>query len=202
MAIKTTPSHPAEALILARTSQAVCERATRLRLMIFDVDGILTDGTLHYGEHGESVKVFHALDGFGIRMLQESGILVSFITGRDSPIVARRAADLGVSDVQQGVRNKSDALTALAHTHGLDMEHIGFMGDDVIDLAAMQRVGFAASVPEAPAYVAQAAHWTSSRRAGSGAARECCDLILAAQGRLGGFIAGRPRAPLTTGSPQ
>jgi len=163
MAIKLTPSHPAEALILARTSQAVCERATRLRLMIFDVDGVLTDGTLLYGEHGESIKAFHALDGFGIRMLQESGILVSFITGRDSPIVARRAADLGISDVQQGVRDKSQALTVLAQRHGLDMEHVGFMGDDVIDLHAMQRVGFAASVPEAPPYVAQAAHWISGR---------------------------------------
>ncbi|WP_420223852.1 KdsC family phosphatase [Pigmentiphaga litoralis] len=202
MAIKLTPSHPAEALILARTSQAVCERATRLRLMIFDVDGVLTDGSLLYGEHGETIKAFHALDGFGIRMLQESGILVSFITGRDSPIVARRAADLGISDVQQGVRDKSQALTALAQRHGLDMEQVGFMGDDVIDLHAMQRVGFAASVPEAPPYVAQAAHWISSRPAGTGAARECCDLILAAQGRLGGFIAGRPRAPLTVGSPQ
>lgn len=202
MAIKLTPTHPAEAMILARTSQDVCERASRIRLMIFDVDGVLTDGSLYYDEHGESIKRFHALDGFGVRMLQESGILVSFMTGRDSPILARRAADLGISDVQQGVRNKSEALSALAQRHNLELEEIGFMGDDVIDLAAMQRVGFAASVPEAPGYIAQAAHWIAKRGAGHGAARECCDLILSAQGRLGGFIVSRNRTPLTSGSPQ
>lgn len=202
MALTLTPSHPAEALILARTTQDVCERALRVRLMIFDVDGILTDGTLYYSEHGESLKRFHALDGFGVRMLQESGIQVAFVTGRDSPIVARRAAELGVADVHQGVRNKSEVVSQLAQRYKLEMDQIGFMGDDVIDLAAMQRVGFAASVQEAPSYITQAAHWISHRPAGSGAARECCDLILAAQSRLGGFLGNRPRVPLTSGSPQ
>ena len=202
MAIKLPPKHPAESVILARTSQDVCERASRVRLMIFDVDGVLTDGSLYYGEHGEAIKRFHALDGFGMRMLQESGIQVCLMTGRDSPILARRAADLGIADLQQGVRNKSAALSTLAQQYNLELDQVGFMGDDVIDLAAMQRVGFAASVPEAPSYIAQAAHWLSKRAAGNGAARECCDLILAAQGRLGGFLVGHNRTPLTSGSPQ
>ncbi len=194
--------HPAEALILARVSQDIRERAERLRLMVFDVDGVLTDGTLYYGEHGEAIKRFHALDGFGLRMLQESGVVVAFMTGRDSPLVARRAAELGISEVQQGVRDKSVALNALAQRHGLEFEHIGFMGDDVIDLAAMQRVGLATSVAEAPFYVVQAAHWVATQAAGKGAARECCDLILAAQGRLGGFISNRSHTTFTSGSPQ
>ncbi len=201
MAIHHDPFHPAESLILARVSSDVRERAAKLRLMIFDVDGVLTDGTLYYGEHGEALKRFHALDGFGLRMLHESGIQVAFMTGRESPVVSRRAADLGIAEVQQGVRDKSSALTAPAHRHGLDLELVGFMGDDVIDLAAMQRVGFAASVPQAPAYVAQAAHWVSTLHAGEGAVRECCDVILAAQGRLAGYLTHRSRIGLT-GSPQ
>ncbi|VCU71775.1 3-deoxy-D-manno-octulosonate 8-phosphate phosphatase KdsC [Pigmentiphaga humi] len=191
--------HPAEALILARVPQDLRERVARLRLMIFDVDGVLTDGRLHYGEHGETVKIFHALDGFGLRMLHESGIEVAFMTGRDSPTVSRRAAELGISEVQQGVRDKSAAVAALAQRHGLDLAEVGFMGDDIIDLAAMQRVGFAASVAEAPTYVGQAAHWIAQRPAGHGAVRECCDLILASQGRLGGYVANRTRSPVTAG---
>ncbi|GAA4337685.1 HAD-IIIA family hydrolase [Pigmentiphaga soli] len=203
MAIKPLPTHPAEALILARATREVCLRAARLRMMIFDVDGVLTNGVLNYGEHGETVKQFHALDGYGLRMLHDIGIEVALMTGRDSPTVARRAADLGLAEVQQGVRDKSAAVTALAQRHGFDLDEVGFMGDDIIDLAAMQRVGFAASVAEAPVYVAQAAHWVATRPAGFGAARECCDLILAAQGRLGGFIASGSRSALTTaGSPQ
>jgi len=160
------PPHPAEALILARVPQDVRERVARLRLMIFDVDGVLTDGRLYYGEHGETVKRFHALDGFGLRMLHESGIEVVFMTGRDSPTVSRRAAELGISEVQQGVRDKSAAVTALAQRCNVELDDVGFMGDDIIDLAAMQRVGFAASVAEAPTYVAQAAHWVAPRPAG------------------------------------
>jgi 3-deoxy-D-manno-octulosonate 8-phosphate phosphatase, YrbI family len=202
MAIPLTP-HPAEALILARVPQDVRERAARLRMMIFDVDGVLTDGRLYYGEHGETVKRFHALDGFGLRMLHESGVEVAFMTGRESPTVARRAAELGISEVQQGIRDKNAAVTSLAQRHNLELDEIGFMGDDIIDLAAMHRVGFAASVSEAPVYITQAAHWVASRPAGGGAARECCDLILAAQGRLGGYITSRARTTLmASGSPQ
>ena len=156
--------------------------------MVFDVDGVLTDGGLWYTEQGESIKRFNALDGHGLKMLVVSGIQVVLMTGRESPIVARRAAELGLGEVMQNVRDKGLALNGLIAHHGIKLEQAGFMGDDLIDLPAMQRVGFSASVPDAPAYVTQSAHWVSERRGGHGAARECCDLILAAQQRLGAFF--------------
>lgn len=178
-------SHPAEAQILARVPPAVRDRARAVRLMVFDVDGVLTDGSLWYAESGEAVKPFNALDGHGLRLLREQGIRVAWISGRNSAITARRAAELGISPVIQGVRDKITTLEDLAREAGLTLQALGYMGDDIIDLPALQRVGFAASVPNAPLYVSQAAHWVATRPGGSGAVRECCDLILAAQGRLG-----------------
>lgn len=180
--------HPAEALVLARIPAALRERLARIKLMVFDVDGILTDGSLWYGEQGEVVKCFNALDGHGLKMLTTSGIKVALVTGREGPIVDRRAAELGLGDVLQNVRDKGEALGELVTRHRLTLQESGFMGDDLIDLPAMQRAGFAASVPSAPAYVTQAAHWVSTSAGGQGAARECCDLILASQGRLGHFF--------------
>lgn len=180
--------HPAEALVLARTSAALRERLSRIKLMVFDVDGVLTDGSLWYGEQGEVFKRFSALDGHGLKMLATSGIKVALVTGREGPIVDRRAAELGLGDVLQNVRDKGAALSEMVTRYRLTVEQAGFMGDDLIDLPAMQRAGFAASVPNAPAYVTQAAHWVATLPGGQGAARECCDLILAAQGRLGHFF--------------
>ena len=178
-------SHPAEAQILARFPEAVRDRARAVRMMVFDVDGILTDGSLWYGEHGEAVKPFNALDGHGLRLLREQGIHVAWVSGRKSAITDRRAAELGISPILQGVRDKINTVEDLAREAGLSLQDLGYMGDDIIDLPVLQRVGFAASVPNAPFYVGQAAHWTSTLRGGAGAVRECCDLILAAQGRLG-----------------
>ncbi|CDM23157.1 3-deoxy-D-manno-octulosonate 8-phosphate phosphatase [Castellaniella defragrans 65Phen] len=178
-------SHPAEAQILARVPETVRDRARAVRLMVFDVDGILTDGSLWYGEHGEAVKPFNALDGHGLRLLREQGIRVAWVSGRKSAITARRAAELGISPALQGVRDKITTVEELAREAGLSLQAVGYMGDDIIDLPVLQCVGFAASVPNAPFYVGQAAHWTSTLRGGAGAVRECCDLILAAQGRLG-----------------
>ena len=180
--------HPAEALVLARIPATTRARLERVRLMIFDVDGVLTDGSLWYGEHGETVKRFNALDGHGLKMLAASGIKVALVTGREGPVVDRRAAELGLGDVLQNVRDKGEALITLAARHMLKLDETGFMGDDLIDLPAMQRSGFAACVPEAPAYVTQAAHWVATRSGGHGAARECCDIILAAQNRLGVYF--------------
>lgn len=186
-----TVTHPVEALILARISPAVVQRASQVRIMAFDVDGVLTDGSLLYGEHGEFMKRFNVLDGYGLRLMRESGITVALITGREGPILARRAAELGIAVVQQGVSDKSQAINALAQSQGCTLAEVGYMGDDIIDLAALQRVGFAASVPNAPTYVSQAAHWVSTKNGGEGAVRECCDLVLAAQGRLGSFFTSR-----------
>jgi len=184
----SAPPHPAEALVLARVSATVRERASAVRLMVFDVDGVLTDGSLWYGEAGEVCKRFHALDGYGLKMLMESGLHVALMTGRAGGVVARRAAELGIADVIQGCRDKGAALADLAARHHAALEQTGFMGDDLIDLPAMQKAGFAASVAGAPSYVAQIAHWVASAPGGAGAARECCDLILAAQGRLAHFF--------------
>jgi 3-deoxy-D-manno-octulosonate 8-phosphate phosphatase (KDO 8-P phosphatase) len=174
--------------VLARTPAALRERLARLKLMIFDVDGVLTDGSLWYGEQGEMFKRFNALDGHGLKMLATSGIKVALVTGREGPIVDRRAAELGLGDVLQNVRDKGAVLTELVARYHLTFEESGFMGDDLIDLPAMQRAGFSASVPDAPAYITQAAHWVSTKSGGKGAVRECCDLILASQGRLGHFF--------------
>jgi 3-deoxy-D-manno-octulosonate 8-phosphate phosphatase (KDO 8-P phosphatase) len=131
--ISTTHSaqHPAEALILARLQPAVKERAAAVRLMVFDVDGVLTDGSLYYGEHGELFKRFNALDGHGLRLLAEGGIAVALITGRSGPIVDRRAAELGIAEVMQGVRDKGSALAALAQRGNVTLDQTGYMGDDI-----------------------------------------------------------------------
>ncbi|OYV47918.1 MAG: phenylphosphate carboxylase subunit delta [Candidimonas sp.] len=197
---KLAPPHPAEALVLARIAPAVIERARQVRLMAFDVDGILTDGRLWYGENGEALKCFNALDGHGLTLLRESGVGIALITGRKGVILARRAAELGISTVLQGVRDKASALSDLAREQGYTMEQMGFMGDDIIDLPAMQRVGLAVSVPNAPSYVTPAAHWVTSHAGGDGAVRECCDVILAAQGRLRTFFG--PRSFTTSGPTQ
>lgn len=178
-------SHPAEAQLLARIPAAVQERARAVRMMVFDVDGILTDGSLWYGEHGESLKRFNVLDGYGLGLMREQGIQVAWVTGRESLLTARRAAELGIAPVMQGVHDKVEALETLARDAGITLGEMGYMGDDIIDLGALQRVAFAVSVPNAPFYVSQVAHWVTTREGGAGAVRECCDLILAAQGRLG-----------------
>jgi 3-deoxy-D-manno-octulosonate 8-phosphate phosphatase (KDO 8-P phosphatase) len=180
--------HPAEALVLTRTSEALLERLVRIKLMVFDIDGVLTDGSLWYGDQGEVFKRFHAHDGHGLKMMLNSGIRVALMTGRTSKIVSLRAAELGIAEVVQDVRDKGQALSELVSRQLLSFEEVGFMGDDLIDIPAMQKVGFAASVPDAPAYIAQAAHWVSNKAGGHGAVRECCDLLLASQGKLGAFF--------------
>lgn len=180
--------HPAESLVLSKIPAAIRERAAIIKLAAFDIDGVLTDGSLWYGENGEQLKRFHALDGHGLKMLQQSGIMVVLITGREGPIVARRAAELGIAETYQNVRDKGQLLDELISRHGIGPEHIAYVGDDIIDLPAMHKAGLAISVPNAPLYISQAAHWTTSVPGGAGAARECCDLILAAQGALSQFF--------------
>lgn len=194
--------HPAEAMLLARVPAPVRERAATVQLMVFDVDGVLTDGSLWYGETGETLKRFHALDGQGLRLLAGGGVAVALMTARSSPVVNRRAADLGINEVHLGVHDKIQALTELTQKLGISLEHTGYMGDDVNDLPALRQVGFAVTVPAAPPYIAQTAHWVTERHGGCGAVRECCDLILAAQGRLGSVINTGVRVAPASGSLQ
>lgn len=193
--VPTVP-HPADALVLARIAQPIRERAAAIRLMVFDVDGILTDGSLLYGEHGEAVKRFNVLDGQGLRLLAAGGVAIAWVTARSGAAVTRRAADLGVADLIQGVHNKAEALLGLMQRHGVQSAQVGFMGDDINDLPALQMAGLAVTVPAAPAYVAQVAHWVTTAAGGHGAVRECCDVILASQGRLGPLLStGLPVVP-------
>ncbi|HYD94267.1 MAG TPA: HAD hydrolase family protein [Noviherbaspirillum sp.] len=164
-------------------------RAAAVRLMIFDVDGILTDGSLHYGPAGEVIKTFNVLDGHGIKLLQQSGVATAIISARKSEIVARRAADLGIRHVHQGVHDKRVAFEQLLAETGTAADDCGFVGDDVIDLPILMRVKFAASVPNAHPEVKSRVHYVTAAGGGRGAARELCDFILRAQGSYDAAIA-------------
>lgn len=164
-------------------------RAQRVKLMVFDVDGVLTDGGLRYGTEGEAIKTFNVLDGHGIKLLQQSGVRTAIISARQSPIVARRAADLGIAVLRQGVHDKRAAFEQLLVELDLSPNDCGFMGDDVIDLPVMIRVAFAASVPNGHPEVRARAHFISEAGGGRGAAREVCDFILRAQGNYEAALA-------------
>jgi len=168
---------------------AVAARAAGVRLMIFDVDGVLTDGRLHYGPDGECLKVFNVLDGQGIKLLQQSGVATAIISARQSPVLARRTADLGIAHLQQGVHDKRAAFAQLLDKTGLTAEQCGFIGDDVIDLPILVRAGFSASVPNGHAEVRQRVHYVTQAAGGQGAAREVCDLILRAQDKYDAALA-------------
>ncbi len=167
----------------------VLARAARVKLMIFDVDGILTDGSLHYGPAGEFIKTFNVLDGHGIKLLQQSGVATAIISARQSDIVARRAADLGIQYLFQGVHDKRTAFEQLLTQAGVATHVCGFIGDDVIDLPILMRAGFAASVPNAHAEVKSRVHYVTQAPGGHGAARELCDLIMRAQGTYAAALA-------------
>jgi 3-deoxy-D-manno-octulosonate 8-phosphate phosphatase (KDO 8-P phosphatase) len=160
------------------------ERARRIRLMIFDVDGVLTDGRLWYGPRGEELKAFHSFDGHGIKLLSQSGIACAVLSGRHSAAVATRCAELRVEHVLQGIEDKLPAFQNLISSLGISTEQCGFMGDELVDLPVLTRCGFACTPREAPEAVRSRAHYVASTAAGYGAAREVCEFILQAQGKL------------------
>ena len=158
-------------------------RAARVRLAVFDVDGVLTDGRLYYGAGGEELKVFHVHDGFGMKRLQQAGITLAIISGRDSAAVTRRMQDLGIEHVFQGDEHKLPIFERLLQKLGLNAEQVACVGDDLPDLPLLQCAGFAVAVANAQSPIKEAAHYVTVSRGGRGAAREVCDLILATQGR-------------------
>ena len=164
-------------------------RARTVRLLILDVDGVLTDGTLYFGERGEMMKSFNIRDGHGIKMLAESGVQIAIITGRRSPMVEERARNLGIQHVYQGYEDKLTALHALTNELGLTAAQCGAIGDDVLDLPVLRRCGFAATVPDAPEIVRRHAHFVTQIPGGRGAVRELCEFILQAQGHLDALLA-------------
>jgi 3-deoxy-D-manno-octulosonate 8-phosphate phosphatase (KDO 8-P phosphatase) len=162
--------------------QDVYQQARAIRLAIFDVDGILTDGGLYYSDSGEETKVFDVRDGHGMKMLERSGVALAIITSRRSQCVARRAENLGIELLFQGVENKLQAFEALIAKLGLTSAQCAYMGDDWVDLPVLRRCGLAVSVPEAPAVVRERVHYVTRAGGGRGAAREACELIMNAQG--------------------
>lgn len=158
------------------------DRARRIRLLVLDVDGVMTDGQLYFQADGQEIKAFSTQDGQGIKMLRRAGIDVALITGRESPMVSRRAAALGIEHVIQGRDDKLVVLTSLLPKLGLAFDQAAYCGDDLPDLAPIKRAGLGISVPNAPAYIRQHADWVTERPGGSGAVREICDDLLELQG--------------------
>ena len=156
-------------------------RASRIKLLLLDVDGVMTDGRLYFSNQGDEFKSFSTLDGHGIKMLQKSGVKVGIITGRTSNLVAKRASDLGILILMQGREDKWDALQEILLKHPMELDEIAFMGDDWPDLTIMCRVGLALTPANGHFSVVERAHWQSSLRGGEGAVREACDLIMHSQ---------------------
>jgi len=160
------------------------ERASRVKLIVFDVDGVMTDGSLYLCDDGQEYKAFNSQDGLGMKLLKASGVEMAIITGRTSKVVVKRAENTGVSRFYQGVDDKLEAFLHLARELGLDHEQCAFMGDDVVDLPPMRRSGFAITVPAAPQLVKEHAHYVTHHSGGRGAVREIAEFIMQAQGTL------------------
>lgn len=161
------------------------KRLNKIRLVIMDVDGVLTDGGLYYFNSGEKAKKFNVKDGTGIKLLQKAGIEVAFITGLTSSIVQGRASDLGVKELVQGCFEKDLAAADLLEKKGLEWEEVAFIGDDLIDLNLLGKVGFAFAVNDAVESVRRVADYVTNLRGGHGAVREMCDLIIKAHPEIG-----------------
>ena len=164
-------------------------RAARIRLAAFDVDGVLTDGRLHYGADGEQTKSFHVHDGLGLKLLRAHGIAVALITSRSSRAVEQRASELGIDEVHQATGDKLAQLRAICAQHALALDAVAFTGDDLPDLAPMAACGLAIAVANAHPWVLARAHWRTPRNGGRGAVRDVCDLLLDAQGKSAAVLA-------------
>jgi len=161
--------------------EALRKRAAKIRMLVLDVDGVLTDGKLYFDDHGNELKAFNARDGLGMKCLQHCGIEVAIITGRKCAAVTHRMNQLDVKHVYQGEVKKLEAFLELLELTGLDAQQVCFAGDDWIDLSVLSRVGLAVTVANGEARAKQQAHWITENKGGDGAVREICNLILEAQ---------------------
>ena len=164
------------------TKSSLNKRLKRIRCLLLDVDGVLTDGKIHFASSGEEFKTFDAQDGHGIAMAQRVGLTIGFISGRPSMATTRRAADLRVKIVLQKPTNKMDMVEQVKAQHGFTDDEIAFMGDELVDLPALRRVGLAVAVPNAMPEVRRMAHYVTRRHGGDGAVREVIEMILKARG--------------------
>lgn len=165
------------------------ERFKNIKLLVLDVDGVMTDGGLTIGDDGLEYKTFHAHDGLGMKLLKATGVELAIITGRTSNIVKQRAESTGVAHFYQGAADKLVAFNDLMAKSGLDASQCAFMGDDVVDLPPMLKCGLALAVPDSPALVLKHAHYVTNKAGGRGAVREVCELIMQAQGTFAGQMA-------------
>jgi len=174
---------------MAQKPPTAAERANRLKLMVFDVDGVFTDGSLYFIGDGDAMKSFNSLDGHGVKLLGEAGIATAIITGRNSEIVAARAKEMKIAHLFQGVENKLAVFAELTASLDIGADACGYMGDDWPDLPVLLRCGFAAAPANAHPEVIARAHWVAEARGGHGAVREVCDAILRAQRRYDALLA-------------
>ncbi len=158
------------------------ERAKRIKLLILDVDGVLTDGSIIMDSHGNEIKAFHVRDGHGVKMAQKAGIIVAILSGRNSKVVERRAEELGITEVYQGIHKKSSVYETLLRKYNLSDENVAFMGDDIVDIELFKRAGLPAVPEDADNGVKKLAVFVSSKKGGRGAVREIIELILRSSG--------------------
>ena len=166
------------------SEQDILARAAKIKLIVFDVDGVLTDGSLYLTDDGQETKAFFALDGHGIKMLKRSGVEIAIITGRHSQLMHHRVKNLSIEHLYQGVEDKLEAYEKLVKQLGYDFDQVAAMGDDVVDLPMMRRSGLSITVPGALERTKQYAHYITRLPGGKGAAREVCELLMRAQGTL------------------
>jgi len=162
----------------------ILDKAAKIKLLVFDVDGVLTDGSLIVDDHGTEYKSFYSKDGLGIKMLKQTGVEIAVITARTSNVVIHRMQNLGVKHIYQGQLDKLPAFKEILNHLGLSNEQAAYVGDDVIDLPVMLHAGLAVTVKDAHPLVKQHAHWQTPQCGGRGAARDICELIMQAQGTL------------------
>lgn len=166
----------------ARSWQVLRVELSKMKLFATDVDGVLTDAGMYYGESGEELKKFHTRDGMGLKLLQEQGVITAFITMENTKIVARRGKKLGIPEVFQGVKDKIRVLELLSQKYDIPFERMIYMGDDVNDLGALQKVGFSAAPADCVGQVGEVVDYICQKKGGEGAVREVIDMILLSQG--------------------
>ncbi|MFA7268604.1 MAG: HAD hydrolase family protein [Sterolibacterium sp.] len=174
------------------------QKASRVKLMAFDVDGVMTDGTLYFTAQGEEMKAFNSLDGHGLKMLADAGVVLAIISGRSSRALELRARNLGIELLLQGIEDKYSAMQDLLKKRQFDFASAGYMGDDVVDLPLLRACGYSASVPGGHAMVHRHVDYVTRAEAGRGAVREVCELILAAQGKPDAALASYLAVPQIT----
>jgi len=165
--------------------KALSEKLKMVVLLVLDVDGVLTDGKIIIDDLGNESKHFNVRDGHGLKLLMRSGVDVVFLTGRESKVVKRRADELGIKDVYQGVKDKAKVLSKILDTKGLSGECVAYVGDDIVDIPVFEMVGFSAAVADALDYVKAESDYVTGKEGGNGAVREICEMILTAQGKWG-----------------